>query len=53
MPWISEGPVTEFAPQKAIKIITSEKLTFDERVVVHRVDGRRKRNAGDSTWNKT
>ena len=27
--------VTEFAPQKALKLITWGKLTFDDRVVVH------------------
>ena len=39
LPRISEGYVTKFALHKAQKVITSGKLTFDERVVLHRVDG--------------
>jgi len=31
-----EGYVTKFAPHKALKLITRGKLTFDERVVLHR-----------------
>ena len=31
------GYVTEFAPHKALKLIVSSKLTFDETVVRHRV----------------
>ena len=30
--------VTKFAPHKAVKLVFGGKLTFDERVVVHRVD---------------
>jgi len=30
--------VTKFASHKALKVIATGKLTFDERVVVHRVD---------------
>jgi len=30
--------VTKFAPRKALKLIASGKLTFDERVVLHRAD---------------
>ena len=30
--------VTKCAPHKALKLIASGKLTFDERVVLHRVD---------------
>ena len=33
------GNVTKFAPQKALKFIARGKLTFDERVVVQRVEG--------------
>jgi len=28
--------VTKFAPHKALKLITPDKVTFDRRVVVHR-----------------
>ena len=31
--------VTKFAPHKALKITARAKLTFDERVVLHRVKG--------------
>ena len=31
--------MTKFAPHKALKLIEWGKLTFDERVVLHRVDG--------------
>ena len=33
-----EGYLTKFAPHKALKLIACCKLTFDERVVAHRVD---------------
>ena len=36
-----KGYVTKFAPQKARKLISWGKLTFDERDVVHRVGGLR------------
>ena len=32
-----ERNVTRFAPHEALKLIARGKLTFDERVVVHRV----------------
>ena len=32
LPQMSEGYVTKFAPQKALKLITSGKLTFGEGV---------------------
>ena len=32
-----EGYVTTFAPHKALKLITTGKLTFDERVELNRV----------------
>ena len=32
-----ERNVTKFAPHKALKLIASGKLTYDERVVLHRV----------------
>ena len=32
-----EGHVTKFAPHKALKLIAWGKMTFDERVVLHRV----------------
>ena len=32
--------VTKFAPHRALKLIVSGKLTFDERVVLHRVKWR-------------
>ena len=35
----SEGNVTKFAPHKALKSIVCSKLTFDGRVVAHRVGG--------------
>ena len=38
LPRISEGCVTKFAPRKTPKLIAPGKLTFDERVVFHRVD---------------
>ena len=31
------GNVTKFAPHNAVRLIASGKLTFDERVVLHRV----------------
>ena len=34
-----EGFVTKFAPYKALKLMVCGKLTFDERVVLRRVDG--------------
>ena len=37
-----EGPVTKFAPHKALSVIARGKLTFCERVVLHR-DGLRLR----------
>ena len=33
--------MTKFAPHKALKSIPSDELTFDERVVLHRVVGAR------------
>ena len=38
VPRISEGCVTKFASHKALNLIAWGKLTFDERVVAHRVD---------------
>ena len=35
---ISEDYVTKFAPRKAHKSVTPGKLTFDDRVVLHRAD---------------
>ena len=35
----NEDYVTEFAPPEALKLIAWGNLTFDERVVVHRVVG--------------
>ena len=35
-----EGHVTKLAPHQDLKLIVWCKLTFDERVVVHRADGR-------------
>ena len=32
--------MTKFAPQKALMLNARDKLTFDEKVVVHRVVGR-------------
>ena len=40
---ISKGYVTKFAPHLALKIIAGGKLTFDERVVLHRVVNERGR----------
>ena len=37
---IFERYVTKFAPRKALKLITGETLTFDRRVVLHRVGAR-------------
>ena len=37
VPTIYGGNVTKFAPHDAVKLIASGKLTFDERVVLHRV----------------
>jgi hypothetical protein len=37
LPRMSEGRVTKFAPQKTLTLVTRGKLTFDERVVPHRV----------------
>ena len=34
-----EGYVTKSAPHKALKLIVRDMLTFDERVVLHRVEG--------------
>ena len=30
--------MTKFAPNQALKLIAGGKLTFDERVILHRVD---------------
>jgi len=38
---ISEGDVSKFAPHKAIQLNARGKLTFDKRVVLHRVVGPR------------
>ena len=37
MPQNSDGYVTKFAPHQALKLTACGKLTFDERVVLHRV----------------
>ena len=37
LPDFFEGYVSQFAPHKALKLIPSGKLTFEERVVAHRV----------------
>ena len=37
-----EGDVTKFAPHQALKSSACDKLTFDERVVLHRMTGVRK-----------
>ena len=37
VPRISEGYVTKFAPHKAPKSIVTGQVTFDERVLLHRV----------------
>ena len=37
MPQHFEGYVTKFAPHKILKLIAWGKLTFDKRVVLHRV----------------
>jgi hypothetical protein len=36
---ILELYVTKLAPHKALQLIASGKLTFDEKVVIHRGDG--------------
>ena len=36
--------VTKFAPHEALRLIAGGKLTFDERVVVHRVGGEGRKN---------
>ena len=36
--WKSAGYATKFAPHKALQLIVGGKLTFGERVVLHRVD---------------
>ena len=43
-----EGSVTNFAPHHALKMISSGKLTFDERVVGHRVGACTARLGGDA-----
>ena len=38
LPQIFEGHVTKFAPRKTLQSIAGGKLSFDQRVVLHRVD---------------
>ena len=37
MPHFFEGYATKFAPHKALKLIARGNLTFEERIVVHRM----------------
>jgi hypothetical protein len=46
---VFECNVTKCAPHQALKLILLCKLTFDERSVVHRVDGGRLQNLADQT----
>jgi hypothetical protein len=62
-PRISAGYVTQSAPHEALKSIACGKLTFDQRVVLHRVEtlpspvpeshggGRRVQGSGVGVWN--